>query len=276
MRLILTSLLLLSSSFAVANDCKFSAERSVDLDAAGLRALRFELGSSDLKVQGVAGLAKAEVRAKACASEQAWLSELNIAQSRVGDKALIKAEPHEHHSGWLGNTYAYLDFDVRVPLTLALEVDAGSGDAQLDSIAALDFHSGSGDLVLGHVAGAVSVKVGSGDVTAADVGSFSLGGSGSGDIHVSGVRGAVTVAHVGSGDLHFDNVQGGVQVESIGSGDLQTEHIGGDVVLGSIGSGDVSASRVTGNLIVKSAGSGDIHHDQIGGRIEVPKKHAAD
>ncbi len=276
MRVILLSLLLLSSSFAVANDCKFSAVRSVDLDTAGLRALRFELGASDLKVQGVAGLAKVEVRAKACASEQAWLDELNIAQSRQGDKALVKAEPHEHHSGLWGNNYAYLDFEVRVPLTLALEVEAGSGDAQVDSVAALDFHSGSGDLKLQHVAGAVTAQVGSGDVTADDVGSFHLGGSGSGDIRVSGVHGDVSVAHVGSGDVHFDNVKGGVEIASIGSGDLQTEHIGGDVVLGSIGSGDVNASHVTGNLIVKAAGSGDIHHEQIGGRVDVPKRHADD
>jgi hypothetical protein len=278
MRLILIPLLLLASSFAAANDnCKFRAERNLDIDLAGLHALRMELGSSDLRVQGVAGLAKIEVHGKACASEQAWLAELNMTQSRAGDKVVVKAEPHEHHSsGLLGNSYAYIDFDVRVPSALLLEVDSGSGDAVISDIAALDYSSGSGDLKLDHATGAVSVKVGSGDVTASSVGSFALHSSGSGDVHATDVSGDVQVGHVGSGDLSFGGVRGSVHIDSIGSGDLQVERVGSDVVLGAIGSGDVSASNVSGNLIVKSAGSGEIHHSAIGGRVDVPQRHAND
>lgn len=276
MRIVLTSLLLLSSSCAVANNCQFSAERNLDIDPAGLQALRFELGSSDLHVVGVAGIAKIQVHGKACASDQAWLADLTVEQTRVGDKVVVRPTPHAARSGTFGNTYAYIDFEVQVPPGLALEVDSGSGDSDIANIAALEFGSGSGDLKLNHIAGAVSLKVGSGDVTASNVGSFNVRGAGSGDINVTAVAGEVKVAHVGSGDLHFGDVHGGVQIDSIGSGDLQVTRIGGDVVLGSIGSGDVEANQVTGNLIVKSAGSGEIHHDQIGGRVDVPQRHAND
>jgi DUF4097 and DUF4098 domain-containing protein YvlB len=276
-RTILASLLLLSSSFASADNCKFSAERNLDIDPAGLHALRVELGSSDLHLQGVAGLNRIEVRGKACASEQAWLADLNVTQSRDGDKVVVKsAKSPEHHGAMIGNSYAYIDFVVRAPVALALEVDSGSGDADIANIAALDFNSGSGDLKLEHVAGAVAVKVHSGDVVASDMASFTVREAGSGDVHANGVRGEVKVGHVGSGDLHFADVHGSVQIDGIGSGDLAVERIGGDVVLGSIGSGDVEANHVTGNLIVKAAGSGEIHHEQIGGRVDLPKNHAAD
>ena len=278
MRLILTSLLLLSSSYAAAAvNCQFHADCNLDIDPAGLRALRIELSSSDLHVQGVAGLARIEVRGRACASEQDWLADLNVIQARSGDKVVVKqAESHEHHVGGFGNNYAYIDFEVRVPANLPLEVDSASGDADISNIAALDFSSASGDLKLDHATGAVAVKVSSGDVVASDLGSFTLHSSGSGDMHISDVRGEVKVGRVGSGDLHFGDVHGGVQIDSIGSGDLEAERIGGDVVLGSIGSGDVDANHVSGSLIVKAAGSGEIHHGQIGGHVDVPKNHADD
>ncbi len=277
MRTILASLLLLASSFVSAETCKFSAQRNLDIDASGLHALRMELGSSDLHLQGVADLKRIEVRGKACASDEAWLADLNVAQSREGDKVVVReAKSPEHHGGVLGNSYAYIDFVVRIPAALALEVESGSGDAEIANIAGLDFSSGSGDLKLEHAAGAVAVKVHSGDVVAGDVGSFSLREAGSGDVHLNGVRGDVKVGRVGSGDLNFADVHGGVQIDSIGSGDLAVERIGGDVVLGSIGSGDVEANHVTGNLIVKAAGSGEIHHQQIGGKVDLPKNHADD
>jgi DUF4097 and DUF4098 domain-containing protein YvlB len=274
MRLVLTSLLLLSSSFALANDCAFTAERSLDIDPAGLAALRFELGASDLDVQGVPGLAKIEVRGKACASEQDWLNELNVEQARQGDRVVVRPAPHAHSGGW-GNQYAYIDFSVRVPAGLALDVDSGSGDTKAGNVGAFEFKSGSGDLDLDH-AGAVGVKVGSGDVIAHHLASFTLHSAGSGDMKIDTVQGDVKVDHVGSGDLQFADIKGSVRIDSIGSGDLNAERIGGDLVVGSIGSGDVTAKSVTGNLIVKAAGSGDIVHSGIGGTVEVPKRHEND
>lgn len=275
MRFILIPLLL-ASPLALANECQFSAERSLDIDPAGLQALRMELGSSDLNVQGDAAATRIEVHAKACASEQAWLDELQIEQSRQGGNAVVKPAQRPSHIGLFGKNYAYLDFVVRVPANLALEVESGSGDTQAANIASLDYHSGSGDLNLDRVAGAVSVTVGSGDVVASHVGSFKLGSAGSGDMRVTDVQGDVAIGHVGSGDLTFSDVRGGVRADSIGSGDFSAEKIGGDVTIGAIGSGDVSAKTIGGSLTVRSAGSGDIHHSGVVGKVEVPKRHEDD
>ena len=275
MRLILAPFLLLAAAPAFADHCAFTAERALDIDPAGASALRFELASSDLQVQGVPGLKKIEVRGKACASQQDWLGELDIAQSRTGGKVVVQPKPRENHVGW-GSNYAYIDFSVRVPATLALEVETHSGDADIAHVAALDFSSHSGDLKLDGVAGAATLKVNSGDVVASDVGSLVLRGSGSGDVNATAVRGDVKVGSVGSGDLHFADVRGGVSVDSVGSGDVGVDRIGGDVVVGSIGSGDIDAQHVSGSLIVKAAGSGDIHHREIAGRVEVPKRHEND
>jgi len=272
MRLVLGSLLLLSSMSALAHNCANSAERKLDIDPAGLKALRFELGASDIRVQGVAGLTRIEVRGHACASDPAWLAELDATQTRVGDKVLVKPLPQQSHHG-LFNTYAYIDFEVRIPAALSLEVATGSGDANISDIAALDFDTGSGDLKLSHVAGPVSSHIGSGDIVASDVGSFALRAGGSGDVTATTVHGDVKIGHVGSGDLHFTDVKGGVQIEAIGSGDVAIDGVGRDVFVGSIGSGDVVAKNVSGDFTVKAAGSGDIHHSGIGGKVEVPARH---
>ena len=275
MRLILAAFLVLPATFAIAGPCANTAERKLDIDPAGIKALRFELGSSDINVRGVAGLARAEVRGRACASDPTWLAELDMTQSRVGDKVLVKPVPQQAHGGF-GNTYAYIDFEVRVPATLPLEVATGSGDANISDVAALEFDTGSGDLKLEHVQGALSARLGSGDIVAKDIGSFALRAGGSGDVHASEVRGDVKVGHIGSGDLNFSDVHGGIQVDAIGSGDLAFEHVGGDVFVGSIGSGDVVASNVSGNFTVKAAGSGEIHHRDIRGKVEVPARHQND
>ena len=277
MRLALACVLLIAALPAFAdNHCAYSAQRSIDIDPAGLAALRFELASSDLQVEGVPGLAKIEVRGRACASQQDWLGELNMTQERVGNKAVVKPTPRTDHVNWSDNHYAYIDFKVRVPAKLALEVDTHSGDADIAHVASLDFSSHSGDLKLDDVAGAASIQVNSGDVTAESLGSLVLRSSGSGDVTANGVRGDVKVGHVGSGDLHFADVRGGVQVDSVGSGDVSVQNIGRDFVVGSIGSGDIDAQSISGNLIVTTAGSGEIHHRGVSGQVQVPKRHEQD
>lgn len=275
MRLILIPLLF-ASPLALANECQFTAERNLDIDVAGLQALRMELGSSDLNVQGDAAATRIEVRGKACASEQAWLDELKIEQSREGNKVVVKPAPRPSHTGIFGKHYAYIDFVVRVPAKLAMEINSGSGDTRATNIASLDYHSGSGDLNLEGVAGSVSVTVGSGDVVANHIGGLKVDHAGSGDLRISDVQGEVTIGHVGSGDLSFSGVRGSVRAESIGSGDFVAEKVGGDVYVGSIGSGDVTVKTVSGGLTVRSAGSGDIHHTGVVGKVDVPKRHEDD
>jgi DUF4097 and DUF4098 domain-containing protein YvlB len=265
---------MLAAAGAAAEPCAFRADRNFDVDPAGLKALGFEMGSSDLHVEGVAGLRKIEVHGKACASQEGWLADLTVEQQRNGDRVVIK--PHQNRSSqnysMFGSNYAYIDLEVRVPDNQRIEVNAHSGDANIANVGSLDYSAHSGDLIVKHVSGEVSLEVHSGDLQAEDIGALTVRRSGSGDINAQGVHGEVKVGNVGSGDLVLRDVAKGVHVESIGSGNLSVSDAGGDVLVGSVGSGDVSVGGINGDFTVQSAGSGDIHHHDVQGRVQIPNR----
>lgn len=273
MRFLIVSPLLFISSLSVAAQCEHQAARDFDIDVSGLRALVVENGSSDLRVRGVAGLQKIEVRGKACASEAAMLDTLQLNQGRDGDRAIVAVDKSVRNSNsWFGSNYAYIDLEVRVPAALAVEVASSSGDADIRDIAALTMKTSSGDVDLNDIAGGVEMSASSGDVEARNVGSFTLISTSSGDMNVVGVRGNVRADRGGSGDLHFEKVSGSVEVGSVGSGDVSLRDIEGDVLVGATGSGDVSADGIGGNLTVRAQGSGETTHRNVKGRVELPSK----
>jgi DUF4097 and DUF4098 domain-containing protein YvlB len=258
---------------ASADECRFTAPRNADLDAAGLKDLALRLGSTDLEIESAPGLTKVEVRGIACASDASKLKDLQVDARRNGDHATVDTS---HNGGYInislfGSSYAYMKLHVRVPASLAVSVDSGSGDVNASDLASLDFDSGSGDLIADHITGALVLKLGSADVKAQHVGSVDLRGTGSGDVQIKGVQGDVRTAHSGSGDLDFENVTGGVTIGGTGSGDITLDSIGHDVDVGSTGSGDVTADDIGGNFSVHSTGSGDIKHSNVKGKVDVPK-----
>ncbi|MEP7042915.1 MAG: DUF4097 family beta strand repeat-containing protein [Dokdonella sp.] len=271
--LIGTALIALVPAFASANECKFTAQHDFDVNAAGLKAVAFALGSSDVVVEGVPGLTKVEVRGKACASDQDWLAGLSVEQQRSGDRLTVTPKT-ERNVGWhwFGSSYAYLDLRVRVPAALAIDIRGSSADAEISGVAALDFESSSGDLDARRIAGTLTSKASSGDIKGVDIGSVDVRGTGSGDIELRDVHSDVQVASSGSGDLHFENVGGSVHVGSVGSGDVQMSHVDRDATIDSIGSGDISANAIGGNFTVGAKGSGDVSHHDVRGKVSVPRE----
>ena len=269
-RLACLSLLTLLPALAGA-ECRFSAERNFDIPASGLGTVAFDLGSSDLIVEGVPGLAEVEVRGRACASDQAWLDGLTVDQQRTGDRVVIT--PHDGHDlrgSWTHSNYAYVELRVRMPAKLAVTVRSQSGDAEASNVGALDFQTSSGDLVASHIAGPLGAEVSSGDIRGDDIGSVDIRSTSSGDVSLRNVHGDAVVGRTGSGDLHFDSV-GSVRIGNVGSGDVWVADAAGDVSVDSIGSGDVSVDGVGGNFHVGSRGSGDIEHRNVHGTISVPR-----
>jgi DUF4097 and DUF4098 domain-containing protein YvlB len=265
-------LFFLVPALAGANECRFSAARDFDADASGLASVAFALGSSDVVVEGVPGLAKVEVRGKACASDQGWLAGLTVDQQRAGDRLTIT--PHEDRASnwsWFGSSYAYIELRVRVPAKLGVDIESRSGDAEVQGVAALEFDASSGDLQVGHIAGPLTIEVSSGDVTGEDIGAVEVRRTSSGDINLRDVHGDAKVARAGSGDLHFDRVGGNVEIGSVGSGDVSVGHVDRDVSIDSIGSGDVSVDNVGGSFTLRSRGSSDVHHHDVRGKVSVPR-----
>jgi hypothetical protein len=311
--LLLASVPLLVASWTAgaAEQCRYSAPRNAELDAAGLKQLSVEIGPDDLTIHGEAGLTKIVVTGTACASNEKWLADIQVETARNGDAASIVADDGDRGVVFslFSEAYAYLKLDVRVPQGLAVKLKEGSGDAQASRLASLDATLGSGDLKVDGIAGALALRVGSGDVIAGDVGSLNVSSLGSGDVSVDGVRGAAHVGSVGSGDLGLRNVTGdaslgsvssgdakmtgvggNITVDSVGSGDLVIHDVKGNVAVGSIasgvasiaqaggsvhagslGSGDFGADGVGGDFSVGSVGSGDVHHRNVKGKVSVPR-----
>lgn len=267
-----TVALLLAASAAHADRCEFSAIRNLDIDAAGVRNLALEFGSDDLNLKGVPGLARIEVRGRACASSQASLDAMKLSQNRNGDSVSVNVDKGEMSGSWFGSSYAYIDLEVRVPQTLLVAIKRGSGDVEIENVAGVDSTAGSGDLDARDITGPVFIKVGSGDANLRQTGAITVRGLGSGEVEAQQVRGDVVVNSAGSGTLTFNEVSGSVSVDHIGSGDINVRAISGDVRVGSIGSGDVDADDIGGNLIVESKGSGDVSHQGVKGRVDIPKR----
>ena len=263
------SLLALSFTAMGAEQCRYSAPRNAEINAAGLKLLAVQIGPDDLVIHGDPGVTNVVVRGTACASNEKWLQDVKIEASRSGDTGSLVAHDGDHTMlmSLFGGSYAYLKLDVRVPQSLAIKLQEGSGDAKVDNVAALDASLGSGDLKVNGVAGAFGLSVGYGDVVASDVGSFELSHLGSGDVSMDGVRGSARADSIGSGDLVLNNVKGDVSLGSIASGDAKVSGVGGSLDAKTIGSGDLIVSNVTRNVSVGALASGDVKISQAGGNV---------
>lgn len=272
------SMLALSFGATAAEQCRYSAPRNAEIDAAGLKQLSLRIGPDDLSVQGEPGLTKIVVRGTACASNEKWLQDVQLDAARSGDTARVATRDgrHTNFMSLFGGSYAYLKLDVRVPQALAVKLDQGSGDAHFGNVAALDADLGSGDLDVSGVGGGFTLDMGSGDVKARDVGAFNLTSLGSGDVGVDGVRGDARVGDIGSGDLTLSNVKRDLSIDSIGSGDVKITGVGGSVRIRGISSGDIVVRNVTGNVNVGSISSGDVSIEQAGGNVHADSLGSGD
>jgi hypothetical protein len=256
MRHLLLASLLLVPAVAMADDqCKFHADRNLDLDLSGVRAVRFSVHSYELHLSGGAPAGKGTVRGKACASDQQTLDSLVVTQERDGDTLLVELKT-DRNSGWsgFGSHYSDLKVEASVPSNIPVMVNVGSGEAKVRGVASLDSSSGSGELEASDIKGSVRTTVGSGEVKLDSTG-------------------PVEVDTVGSGDFEAKHVNGGVRIGTVGSGDAKLSDIGGNVDVGTIGSGDLNVDGVRGDLRVRTQGSGDVDHHGVTGRVDVPDKN---
>lgn len=247
MHRILLGCALLLPFVASAGECEHSRPFELSPDLAGIETVVFEVGGFDLDVKASPG-AQAQLHGKACASSAEQLEQLQFRHERRGDRLVVTME-HDG-DGWnfnlFGDHYSDMHLTAILPDDVAVQVDAGSGDAIIEGVTSLDLVVGSGDASVHEVAGPVSVVVGSGDAELTDIGPLDVGSVGSGDLNARDVAGDVEIGSIGSGDLGLTRVEGSVEVGTIGSGDLDVDTISGDLHVRSIGSGDVDHHRVAG------------------------------
>lgn len=261
---------LLSPALAFASDCEHAQPRSLELDLAGVRTVRIETNSHELRL-GPAPDGKASFTARACASDPALFEQLKFTQERQGDVLVVRAERDGYSSGiFFKSNYAFLQLDARLPATLAYEVRVGSGEARISGQPNVRLDVGSGDAEVRGASGTLRVNLGSGDVSAFDSGTLDLVSVGSGDFEARGVRGEATVGSLGSGEVEIRTLGRSLRVDSIGPGDLVVEGVDGNVAIGSVHTGDATIIDVGGGLTVDSIGSGDVSHRDVRGALDLP------
>ena len=261
---------------ALADDCDFTAERTLDFDAKGLSAFKLDTGAGDLVVEGVPGLAKVEVRGKACASEEKALAGIQLFQQREGDIASVGTKIPDEGFSWslFSSHYAYMDVHVRMPSGLKLDLRDSSGDLEVSGLTnGLDVKDSSGDIDLHDLVGAVNVTDTSGDILVRHIsGDFTVISDSSGDINVDDVKGSAIVQEDSSGDISLKHVTLDARVDRDSSGDIDFSDIGRDAIVGADGSGDIVADNVHRNFTVgaKSGGGGEIRHHDVTGEVTLP------
>lgn len=243
--------------------CPHSQPRNLQLDLAGVKAVVFDIGPHDLRVNASAN-ARGGVQGKACSSDEQELPLLTLTQERSGDKLLVRAQRGQIQNGFFkdtaslgrhlfGNHYSYLTLNADIPEGMPVQLKVGSGDAVVVGATSLSADVGSGDVQARGIRGLVEAHVGSGDIELDDIGELK-------------------VRSVGSGDISARRIARGAEVKSVGSGSVELHTVGGNVDVGSIGSGDLDVRDVRGALSVRSVGSGSVDHSAIAGGVSLPEQ----
>ena len=242
----------LSATHALADDCAHKAAREAVLDTGGARSVRIEAGAGELRVEGKTGLTSIEARGTACASSERVLDQIRIHVTRQGDAIVVRSEIPEGSWGW--NEQARLDLTVILPRMMPVEINDGSGSAEIAHVGPLAVRDGSGELAVSDVVGDLEIH------------------DGSGSIEVAGVTGSVRLSD-GAGGITVREVGGSVVVEEDGSGSIEVETVSGNVTVERDGSGGIDVSGVKGDFTVSRAGSGGIEHRDVGGQVRIPSRH---
>lgn len=120
--------------------------------------------------------------------------------------------------------------------------------------------AGSGDIILGHVAGDLDASIaGSGSVKTGDTHSADVEIAGGGEVKVGAVKGDFDIDIAGSGEVYAVEVHGRVDIDVAGSGNVRIDGGVADPFKVDIaGSGDVRFGGTANNPNVSVMGSGNV------------------
>ena len=235
-----------------SGDCRYEAERTVQIDASATQQLQLDAGSGALKVVGVYGLKEVRAVGHACASDEEYLEDLQVTLAdHSGHLALEAHYPDRRGIGWRGEDYARIDLTVEVPKGMSVDLNDSSGDLEVSGTGALNIDDSSGSIVVSDISGPLSID------------------DSSGEIDISRVEGDVDIED-GSGGIGIRDVQGSVRLED-GSGGIDVSGVGRNVTVGDDGSGSIEVRDVKGDFTVRNDGSGGIRYSGVQGTVSIPR-----
>ena len=235
----------LDAAAAGPNPCKFSADRQLSLDGAGLEEIEIVGRGGDLEIRP-SSTAGVDALGQACASSAGMLERTQIRGAREGATARVFVQVPDE-PGELNSGYATLDLSVKVPAGVAVRITDTSGDIDVEGVRVaqitdssgdievrettgdLEINDSSGDLKLTGVGGALTLTDSSGDITVDTAKSLHVLRDSAGDIRAVGVKGDVVIDNDSSGDIYVDDIDGNVEVVSDSTGERSIENVRGSV-----------------------------------------------
>lgn len=212
------------------DDCRESKDISLELDLDGISEISVEAGAGKLIVIGERGLTSARMYGVACATDEDDLEQISITSSRDGTTLALRTEIPEPSRSWMGNNYARLDFEIRIPNDYPIRIVDTSGSMTVSDVASVEIEDGSGSIQVQDVPGAVDIiEDGSGSITVMRAGSVRITEDGSGSITASQIASDVYVGRDGSGSIIAKDVGGDFSVMSDGSGGVTHRNVAGVV-----------------------------------------------
>jgi len=234
----------------VQDQCRFGADRNLTAAVGAGDLLRLSAGSGSLEVVGVNGLTEVRASARACASHEEFLDELQLTSARDGSTLRIETRyPDWGDQGGWGQRYARLDLRLEVPEGMMADIRDSSGELTVANLGDLVIDDSSGEIEVEGIRGSVRINDNSGEITVSDVSGDVEIEDGSGEIDVSAVGGTLTIDD-GSGEINVREVGGTVKVVRDGSGSIEVDGVGGDFIVQRDGSGSIDFRNVTGTVDV--------------------------
>ena len=227
--------------------------RSATVDASGARSVFVEARAGLLRIEGRSGISSVRITGTAYASRREWLDDIRLVARRVGDEVRIVADVPETQGPSFGENSRGLDLIIEVPSSMLVEVEDGSGEAEIRGVAELELTDGSGEVMIEDIGGPVRVS------------------DGSGELQIHKIRGDLWIRD-GSGEIRVRDVTGSLVVDEDGSGEINAEGIRGSVRIVDDGSGSIHVAGVGGDFIVEHDGSGGISFDDVKGAVRVPRR----
>jgi len=234
-RLMVVAAILLSGSACSLGQAALQDTRDLELAIAPDASFTIEVGAGSMRVEGVAGADRITVRAEIY--QHRANDDYTLALESTDDgHARLRAHPGK---GWNRD---HIDLTIRVPDSLKLRIDDGSGSIEISNLAGpVQIDDGSGSLRIDSIDGPVRITDGSGSLRANDIAGDLTIDDGSGSITIDGVQGAVQIID-GSGSIAVSNVSGKVTI-SDGSGSINVD-TAGDFELVDDGSGSVNLINI--------------------------------
>jgi hypothetical protein len=210
-----------------------SIQKNLVLSASSIEKIDIDCGAGFLKVEGVKNLNDIELKAEIVIEgmnedeiEKYCQKYGKLSLEQKGQRALITSKLEK---SYFSIRNAHMNLTIRVPQTIDLSVDDGSGFIEISNISGDVFiDDGSGEVDVQNISGNLDIDDGSGEITVGNITGDVIIDDGSGTLRITNVEGNVKI-NDGSGSIYIDGVKKDVTIDEAGSGGLTIRNVDGEV-----------------------------------------------